>query len=291
MRTKQLNRKQAKTGKRDEKTKSLVYAYCIIDSNQVIDSAQPLTFQGKKRSGFGRPYLVPFRDISAVVSKVPEKKFNQSAIDRNTKDIKWLSDTATKHEDLVESVMSKVTAVPLKLCTIFKTEDRVKLMLKQNYGRFSAALRDLRGAVELGVSAYLSLDLEKLADHFESNQIKEKKKQILNASEGRAYFLKQELQEMLVAEFASRAYSSTRTIYDELKGYAEKSKIVNPIRSDDTNGMSSSSNEMILNATFLVKKEDLDKFKEKYEEIRTGHLPDGITLKLTGPWPPYNFVE
>jgi hypothetical protein len=279
--------------KKGAKLRSLIYAYCIIDSNQAKNAQEPLVFQGKDESrlGFGPPYLIPFGDISAVVSKVPQSKFNQSAIDKNTKDLKWLSDAATKHEDLVESIMTNTTPVPLKLCTIFNSEDRVRFMLKQNYAKFSSDLNDLRGAVELGVNAYVSLDFNKLASYSQSDQIKKKKREISNASEGKAYFLRQDLQEMLVSDFASKAYSTAKTIYEDLRGLAARSRIVSPIRSDLlSEEKAHPSKEMIMNSSFLVRNERIDEFKEKYEEINR-HLPEGISLKLTGPWPPYNFVE
>ncbi len=48
-------------------------------------------------------------------------------------------------------------------------------------------------------------------------------------------------------------------------------------------------NEMVLNSFYLVSKERVKEFSDKVEEIKNKH--NDLEIKLTGPWPPYNFVE
>jgi hypothetical protein len=47
--------------------------------------------------------------------------------------------------------------------------------------------------------------------------------------------------------------------------------------------------KMILNAAFLVTREQEAAFDAKVKEI--GARYDKLTFKYTGPWPPYNFVN
>jgi hypothetical protein len=49
--------------------------------------------------------------------------------------------------------------------------------------------------------------------------------------------------------------------------------------------------EMVLNAAYLVPTEEADAFRGVVEELGREHDPDGLQLELTGPWPPYHFVE
>ena len=46
---------------------------------------------------------------------------------------------------------------------------------------------------------------------------------------------------------------------------------------------------MILNAAFLVNRQDEHAFDERVKRLGTRY--DKLTFKYTGPWPPYNFVN
>src|SRR5487761_972924 len=255
--------------KRDSQNQ-LVYAYCVIKNNVAID-AEPLlksTGTSSSKLGLARPYIISVHDISAIVSRVPREKFSQAMIDRKTKDLDWLSKTATKHEELVQHVMKVTTPIPLKLCTIFRGDGRVLSMLKRNYATFNSILNDLSGKVEFGVSSYISIDVAKLAERSENRTTKTMQRRLENASEGRAYFLKQELNEMLISEFASKAYSSSRSVYEELKLLAVHALINKPIATEIGTLKVGSKADMIMNAAFLVRKDKVVDFERRFEELK-----------------------
>jgi hypothetical protein len=272
----------------------LVYAFCIIDNKDAFARESKLAFAGgspSPRIGVGPPYLVSFQDISAVVSKVPTKDFSQEAIDRNTKDLDWLSRTAVKHEELVEHVLKLTTPIPLKLCTIFKSDNRVLSMLMRNYGTFSSTFKEIRGKVEMGVSAYAVLDVQKLTKNSESSSVKSLQKRVESASKGRAYFLKQELEEMVISEFASKAYASSRRVYEELRAQANRSLINKPVSTQIGAGEKTPRTDMIMNAAFLVSREKLGDFRMRFDQLKREFGSKQFSIKLTGPWPPYNFSQ
>jgi hypothetical protein len=47
--------------------------------------------------------------------------------------------------------------------------------------------------------------------------------------------------------------------------------------------------KMIMNAAFLVQREQESAFDRRIREIAS--IDDKLTFKYTGPWPPYNFVN
>jgi hypothetical protein len=278
--------------KRDSQDQ-LVYAYCIIKNNEAIDT-EPLPKSARtsmSKLGLARPYIISLHDISAIVSRVPKEKFSQAMIDRKTKDLDWLSKTATKHEELVEHVMKVTTPIPLKLCTIFKGDGRVLSMLKRNYAAFYSILDELSGKVEFGVSSYISLDAAKLAERSENRATKRMQRRFENASEGRAYFLKQELDEMLISEFASKAYSVSRSVYEELEYLAEHAVMNKPIATEIGTQKAGPKTDMIMNAAFLLRKDKVVDFERRFEELKKECESKGVSIKLTGPWPPYNFSQ
>ena len=47
---------------------------------------------------------------------------------------------------------------------------------------------------------------------------------------------------------------------------------------------------MLLNAVYLVQRENAGRLESAVEELREEHGPLGFSFELTGPWPAYNFV-
>ncbi len=279
-------RSQKERQQGDIRAGKLVYAYCIIRNDGSLRSL------GSKL-GLSKPYLINFEDLSVIVSQVPLKKFDQAAINEKTKDLGWLSQTAKKHESLVETVMKKTTPIPLKLCTIFRNENSARSMLKRDYAKLSATLRAIQHKVELGLSCFASFDTSKLAQESQNPNVKAIQKKIGEASAGRAYFLKQDLDEILVAELATKAYDSANRLHAELKDLADQAKLNKPVFSDSAEKSSGGAeNQKILSATYLVERKQLEKFLMKFQELRkSSEITPSITLELTGPWPPYNFSQ
>ncbi|MGH2640035.1 MAG: GvpL/GvpF family gas vesicle protein, partial [Rhabdochlamydiaceae bacterium] len=255
-----------------QRRRNLIYVYCVV----------PDQFEIRLESGFGfGPFdMVTFKDIAAVVSTVPSSEFNQNRINEKTKDVPWLANAASTHERVVEKVMEGETPIPMKLCTIFKSKASLIRMLKDNYAEFRLSLRKIEGKIELGVTAYLDLENSSASA---TREIKALKKKIQRSTPGSAYFLEQELDELISIEARNKANSFAKKIFNEMKKGSDGS-VSNPLLAQNN------FQGMILNASLLIEKKKLDEFRERFQMLRETCSKCGeITLKLTGPWPPYNF--
>ena len=67
-------------------------------------------------------------------------------------------------------------------------------------------------------------------------------------------------------------------IFEQLRAVSVASRANKPI-----------GDKMIMNAAFLVARENEQEFDAKVKEI--GARYENLTFKYTGPWPPYNFVN
>ena len=63
---------------------------------------------------------------------------------------------------------------------------------------------------------------------------------------------------------------------------------LNTILSNDLSGRD---DDMILNVTFLIEKERLNNFIELTDQMISQYENIGLALDLTGPWPPYTFLN
>lgn len=48
---------------------------------------------------------------------------------------------------------------------------------------------------------------------------------------------------------------------------------------------------MVLNVSYLIKKEKIEDFRVEAERINPQIRANGLGLEYSGPWPPYNFVS
>ena len=275
----------------EETNSSLFYLYCVIR----CDSLQPPRFTFE--SGLGPLSVIVYKDLAAVVTRVPESEFSQSAIDRRLKDLEWISSVGLIHEDVIEKVMSlHETPIPMKFCTIFKSEKRIVEVLTENYAKFKSKLRQLEGSAEMGVNAFTSKaksSRSRLWASKSDTQITRLEKKISRSSPGTAYFLKQDLARLLDAQKKSSLKSISEIIVRKMSLEAERC-VTNPVFGSNNQSnvvlkRKSQTDSMFLNAAFLVKKKRIPKFKGLFRDMRRQYAHLGVRLSISGPWPPYNF--
>ena len=76
-------------------------------------------------SGAGRPRaLRAGRDRWVVVADVPLEQYGEKALADGLQDLDWVASRAMAHEAVVEHLARRASVVPMKLFTIFLTDDR-----------------------------------------------------------------------------------------------------------------------------------------------------------------------
>ncbi len=255
---------------------SLIYCYGIIENGIGLD-----------KEGFesGKIYTIPFKDISAVVSDVSEENFSQEVIDKNIKikDMKWLVENGQIHEKIIDSTMEKTTIIPMKFCTVFKTKENVEAMLKEKYADFKYGIGYLKDKAELGVKVYFDSGQLKQKILEDSPDIKELEKEAEKKKPGAAYFDNQKINMLIKDKLQQMLADNRREIFDKIKVFAEHS------RQNELLNKKLTGKDMLLNAVFLVKKQNLKQFKSNAENIKSD-FPN-MEFEVWGPFPPYNFVK
>lgn len=253
---------------------SLIYCYGVVEEN--VD----MNWLGLES---GRIHLIPFKDIIAVVSEVSEEKFSQEAIDKDIKDMKWLTENGQIHEAVVDSVMQKTTIIPMKFCTIFKTKETLINMLEEKYADIKFNLSNLKDKVEIGVKVYF--DTSKLKEKIkqESDELKELEQEADKKKPGAAYFDKQKIDILLREKVQQRLAKDGKDIFEKIKVRAIDSKQNDLLNKKVTN------KDMLLNAVFLIDKSELDEFKAGVDNIKSTF--PSMEFEIWGPFPAYNFIR
>jgi hypothetical protein len=112
----------------------------------------------------------------------------------------------------------------------------------------------------------------------ENEELRRLKMEIESNQQTSTYFARMQLGRLVEQALADRSDSYVREIYEHLRDTAIAARH-NKVIGD----------KMIMNAAFLVARENQDNFDKKVREI--GKVYEGkLTFRYTGPWPPYNFV-
>jgi hypothetical protein len=253
----------------------LVWAYCVADGS--IDPPAATGVDGEHPVE-----RVSHAGLAALVSRVPKQEYDADALQRNLNDIEWLGRVARAHEQVLEGVLSTTTIVPLRLCTLYESDDGVRQMLEREGPALTAALAALAGREEWGVK--LLVDAEKLEHVAQSRAAAAAgiDSELEGKSEGGAYLLRRKLERQARDEAHALMASAVETLRGELETFA-LDMVTRPAQNPELSGLTG---RMILNAAVLVDADGVGRL----QGLEADHGDLGAQVIVTGPWPPYNFV-
>jgi hypothetical protein len=251
------------------------YVYGVVPAAQASEKA----FAGAGGvHGAGAVVLVNDRELSAIASIVPLAEFGEAALDVNIHDEAWLEEKVRAHDAVLEAALHHAPLVPFRFGTIYRSDEHVRTMLRE-HSYLAGTLERLRGAVELGVKAFLD------GEAFERRHGVEGEEE--PSEGGRAYLLRKQRDRQLAAAQSSLAAACAQESHEQLCGAAEDCR-ANPLHPPEVAGRAG---EMILNGAYLVPQEREEEFKGTVAALQSRFGHDGVRYELTGPWPPYNFVD
>jgi hypothetical protein len=263
-----------------------LYLYCV---RKRTDNP---SFSIKGIDGKGEVFVSPFRELEAVVSRVSLEEFASEEIQKKAQeDLNWIKEKAVIHEKVIKEAMRKgdefISLIPMKFGTVFKEERNLEEALNKHYEQFKATLEKLKGKLEWSLKVYIT-DKKRFEQTIKekSELIKEKEKEIASLPEGIAYFMEEELNELLSKETEKALEKVHNDLLERLEIYAEETREGKILEKE----LTGRSEPMILNAFYLIKKEKVEGFRAEVLRINKQLETEGLSLEYSGPWPPYNFI-
>jgi hypothetical protein len=248
------------------------YVYCLV----AHATRPPL-----RRSLKGVPDAGPVRLVAVdrrlwlAVSDVPREHYGESAVSRGLRDIDWVSRVAMAHEGVVESFMAATAVLPMKLFTLFADDDR--------------AVRYI-----IGVRRLIDAHLARVAKHDEwgvrvalgpARARAVRLRQQTTSVTGADYLQHKKAQRDAVARRATQARDVVAALYGELARHASDARR----RSDGE--LPVTGGPLLLDAAMLVPRARTARFRAAVNRAAKELQAEGYTVTLTGPWPPYSFVQ
>ena len=231
-------------------------------------------------------YTLGYQGLRALVSKVSLREFAPQALRANLEDLPWMTSRVQAHQRVLAGALARGPVVPLKFCTIYRSESGVRAALARHYADFMRALAQLQGKHEWGVKVYC--DEARLAGRVEevSGVVGQLRREMAEKSEGAAYFLRKKLEQAVATETERLSDECAQESHDRLAGHAAQA-VLNPLHGPELTGRP---DRMILNGAYLVAEERRAALAAEVEGLTREFGRLGFCYDLTGPWPAYNFV-
>jgi gas vesicle protein GvpL/GvpF len=248
----------------------LSYVFCLVRSDR-----QPTM----RRISEGMPGGHDLRAIEvgehlwAIAQSVPEAGYSERALTRGLQNLDWVGPRAIAHERVIESFLSARALLPMPLFTLFTSDDRAAQHVQSDGTRIRRLLKRVEGKVEWGLR--LTFD-EKAA------RAKVSSRPVTSGTE----FLVRKRDVLDI----------DRTRLKEAQGaagrvYKSMSRLATAAQRRTSLERAAPGSRLLLDAAFLVPAGKSGAFRSAVRQQTRDLKAVGIAVSLTGPWPPYNFIE
>ena len=242
------------------------YVYCLVQS------AKPPSLRGVPASvpGAGRPRLLAIdRGIWAVVADAPLERFTGEQLQQDMQDVEALSRHAVAHAAVIEFFFRRAAVIPLKLFTLFSTEEKVLAHVRGQLATLRRLFAALRGFEEWGVRV--------IAGEIEAESARA-------LSSGRDYL---QVKKRLNTQAAAPPRATVRTIDNALRSLGSLASRTRK----ETLPAAGRGRPYAAAASFLVAARRREMWKKQAAKIAAALSGQGHRLEMSGPWPPYHFVS
>jgi hypothetical protein len=249
---------------------TLLWVYCVLRASEETPDGLP---------GVSGPVeRIEHQGLAALVSRVPEAEYGEAVLPGSLNDLDWLARVSRTHESILERAGEQAAIVPLRLCTIFVDEARVRQMLAERREAFDAALERLDGCQEWTVK--LLFDAERVATSAEDDVSPDE------PGTGTAYLLKRRADRDRRAAAEQLGRELAEDVHARLQDWA----IDAVVRPPQNRELSGHEGDMLLNGAYLVEAARANELRVLVAELQDQHRAAGARLELAGPLPPFNFV-
>jgi Gas vesicle synthesis protein GvpL/GvpF len=232
---------------------------------------------GLRGIGGGQIRTLQGGPLTAVVESVDPAVFSADRLQDRLSDPAELEAVARDHHDVVVAVAALGPAIPLRLATVYLTDDRVQDLLSQRRDEFCQTLGWLAHRTECGIKAWAAPDIL-------TSDVAPARQPAASQS-GAAYLLRRRAELAARADRQRLAARCGEEIHAALGQLAIASRL-HPIHDA---GAPADAALQVLNAAYLVESASFQEFAESARAV--GTHAGAARVVVTGPWPSYSFAD
>jgi Gas vesicle synthesis protein GvpL/GvpF len=249
------------------------YLYCLVQA----DRRPSLAGAPRGLPGTGPLRLLPVADdLWLVAAEAPLRLYGTEPVERGLRDLEWVAARGAAHERVVEHCARRLTTLPMKLFTLFTSDERAVASVRDDEARVRRVLGRVAGHEEWGVRVRLDPALARR---------RAARRPIAGdgaRSSGTKFLLAKKQALDVAREVVREGRAAVEEAFEELTALAAASRRRPGGELDGT--------RLMLDAALLVPTARLKRFKERARRTVAALAARGYRMSVTGPWPPYNFV-
>ena len=183
------------------------------------------------------------------------------------------------YHNVIETLFERLAIIPFRFRTLLNNKEEVLAMLETKNHDYKQLLLKLDGVIEIGirlVSAKPAKDNTPQKNCLFKRPFKDSNPGTSYLANRKAFYSTASWIEDQKKEFSELCVNQFKGLFVDLKSEAARLPEIRNRR-----------DLMMISIYFLVKKDLLQRFRYKFQELRS--VTPGKML-LSGPWPPYNFV-
>lgn len=251
------------------------YVYCVVKSPKGAKAAS-LGRAPKGIAGTEKPRFVDAGDgYRILVATAPLAKYSAEAINARLEDIEWVAERGAEHEAVVEHATSSGTVVPMKMFTLFASDERAVAHVTKMKKTLDRVVDRIGGCDEWG--------LRILFDEVEAARIAAEEARASKPTSGTSFLERKKKQQDVRRSLNASAADDVDALYDALGKIAKRS-----VRRSAPNR--ELAGRVLLDAVFLLPKKDVKRFQMTVGATAESLARRGFHVALTGPWPAYSFI-
>jgi len=247
------------------------YVYCIVNSAANLNL-------GNIGIAKAEVYTVPQEDIAAVVHACQSQPYQSNDADK-------VMDWILSHNDVVDGATEHFgTVIPFSFDTIIKGSDTdVKNWLERSHEQFERELERLRQKAEYVVQIFSEQD--KLMERIltEDQALKELEKKTKEMPRKAGYLFRRKLELRLNDACNAARAKLADEFTTQIKEHVEEIEIEKASRLPEDY----KDKKLIVAYSCLVHKDNVESLGRALDKISR----EGYTVRFTGPWAPFSFVE
>lgn len=252
---------------------SILYVYAITRE------AVPAT--GEAIDGSNRFGATTAGAVSAVFTPVDAAAFSQEVIDRRAGDLEWLGAIGYRHQAVMAQLMKLTAIIPLRAFTLFSGEESLRDYLADHAAALDETLTRLDGKEEWTLQ--VEFEPSKWSDALSSRvaSLRAMQDEIASASPGKAFLLRKKLDD----EKKRASREAEQQVVAEIERTVRET-----LRAETLAETRERRDGAFPQINVLLNRDDETLLSELRDRLAERYGREGVSLAVTGPWPPYTFV-
>lgn len=220
--------------------------------------------------------------LTAFATPVDPAEFSQPVIDARSKDVEWLGVIGYRHQNVMAALMRGGTIIPLRAFTLFATEESLRRDVESRKETLSKILERLDGKQEWTLRIEFNPEAWSEALVRRVGPLRELSEEMSRAPAGKAFLLGKKLDE--------EKKRASREAEEAVVGEIERA-VLDKLACDTVAESRQQRSGAFPQINVLINRDEEARLEELRRELEGRYAADGVSVALTGPWPPYTFAN